>query len=112
MEALGPLTRVAPLEFAGRRLPLTLPTWGVRLRDDGRVTRYLLPGEPDLSRARPPWRYVEQMGAAHRLLADGARLTIITRKRGPVLTELKLVLDADVPRDPALEPRMGSPDRS
>ena len=54
---------------------------------------------------------MEQMGAAHRLLADGARLTVITRKRGPVLTELKLVLDADVPRDPALEPRMGSPDR-
>ena len=107
MEALGPLTRVAPLQFQGRRLPLALPGWALRLGDDGKVARYLFAGETDFRGARAPWRYVEQMGGAHRLEADGVRLMAIMRKRGRLLTEVKLVVEAEPVRTPGMEPRMG-----
>jgi hypothetical protein len=107
MEALGPLSRVAPLQFEGRPLPFTLPRWGWRLARDGDVARYLFAGEPDFSAARAPWRYVEQMGAAHRFQADGVRLMAITRKRGRFLSEAKLVVEAEPVRTPGMEPRMG-----
>lgn len=108
MSAL-PVARVAPLELEGRSWPLSFPRWALRLRDDGEVKRYLFAGDPDFARVRPPWRYVEQMGAAHRLETDGVWLTIITRRRGPLFTEAKLRIEAAVPYDPDREPRMGSP---
>jgi hypothetical protein len=98
-----------PIVFRGRSLPLRLPTWGLLLRRGGaEPARYLLPGEPDFARAAaPPWRYLEQMGAAHRLEADGAWLTVITRKRSRLFTEVKLVVEPVLPPDPNREPRMG-----
>jgi hypothetical protein len=101
------VSRVAPLEFDGRPLPLRLPTWALRLPAEGHVFRYLLPGTPDFGSSRGPWRYVEQMGAAHRLEADGVRLTVITRKRGPLFTEARLLVESAAPRPPGMEPRMG-----
>jgi hypothetical protein len=106
MEALGPLTRVAPLQFEGRSLPFTLPAWALRLGD----ARYLLAGEPDFRAARAPWRHMEQMGAAHRFQADGARLMAITRRRGRFLCEVKLVVGPEPVRTPGMEPRMGRVD--
>ena len=47
------------------------------------------------------------MGGAHRLEADGVRLMAIMRKRGRLLTEVKLVVEAEPVRTPGMEPRMG-----
>lgn len=91
------VTRVARLDHEGRPLSFRLPAWGLRLADGPRAARFLLPGSPSFGRAPSPWRYVEQMGAAHRLEADGLRLTVVTRRRGRLLTEVELLVE----RDPA-----------
>lgn len=101
------ITKTVPLEFEGRRLPLSLPTPALRLPDEADVPRLLLMGDPDFRRSPAPWRYLEQMGAAHRLEADGVWLTVITRKRGPLLTQVKLVVEPATSREPGMEPRMG-----
>ena len=86
----GPITRVAELGDRGPRVPL--PAWSLRL-GRGLAARYLFLGDPDFSRTAPPWRYVEQMGAAHRLETDGIRLTLVAHKRGSWLTEMRPVVE-------------------
>jgi hypothetical protein len=85
----GPITRVAELD-GGRRFGL--PGWSLRLGRGAR-TRYLLLGDPDFRHPGGPWRYVEQMGAAHRLEAAGVRLTAVTHKQGSWVTEVRFMID-------------------
>ena len=86
----SPITRVAELDDRGPGL--RLPAWSLRL-GRGLAARYIFAGDPDFRRAGQPWRYVEQMGAAHRLEADGVRLTVVAHKRGSRLTEVRLVVE-------------------
>jgi hypothetical protein len=88
----SPLTRVAKLDDEGGRLPL--PTWSLRLGRTPATVRYLFLGYPDFRHTRAPWRYVERMGAFHRLEADGVRVTVVAHKRG-WLTEASLVVERD-----------------
>jgi hypothetical protein len=73
--------------------PFTLPPFCHRLSDGPRTTRYVCLGRPDLRRPHSPWRYVEQMGEAHRLETDALRLTIVARARHRAFTVLELLVE-------------------
>jgi len=88
----SPITRVASLGGEGQGTELRFPRWSLRLGRTPATERYLFLGYPDFRRTRPPWRYVERMGAFHRLEADGVRVTIVAHKRG-LLTEASLVVE-------------------
>lgn len=85
-----PITRVADLDDDRPRF--VFPTWGLRLGSTPETRRYLFLGYPDFRRSQPPWRYLDRMGAFHRLKADGVQVTIVAHKRG-WLTEASLVVD-------------------
>ncbi len=87
----SPITRIARLDDGSRFL---FPTWGLRLGRTPATRRYVFLGNPDFARARPPWRYLDSMGAFHRLEANGVRVTVVAHKRGG-LTEASLVVDRD-----------------
>lgn len=93
---LSRVTRVAELDAAGTRLPL--PAWSLRLGRTPQTVRYVFLGYPDFRRTRPPWRYVERMGAYHTLEGGGVRVTVAAHKRG-WLTEASLIVQPPV--DPA-----------
>ena len=79
-----PITRVAHLD--GGRVRLPLPAWSLRLGGRPERLRFVFLGDPDFRRTRPPWRYVERMGAYHRLESGDVRVTVIAHKRGEWLT--------------------------
>lgn len=85
-----PVTRVARL--GGQAGPLRLPAWSLRLGRTPATERYVFLGDPDFRRARPPWRYVERMGAYHRLQSGEVRVTVVTRQRAG-LTEASFVVE-------------------
>jgi hypothetical protein len=90
----SPITRVAELDDAALRYDL--PAWSLRLPVGPGGPRYVFVGQPDFSQSRAPWRYVEQMGEAHRLEGAGLWLTVVTRSRGP-LTEARMVVEPAPP---------------
>ena len=80
----SPITRVAHLD--GGRVRLPLPAWSLRLGARPERLRFLFLGDPDFRRTRPPWRYVERLGAYHRLESGDVQVTVIAHKRGEWLT--------------------------
>ena len=80
----SPVTRVAHLD--GGRVRLPLPAWSLRLGGRPERLRFVFLGDPDFRRTRPPWRYVERLGAYHRLEAGDVHVTVIAHKRGEWLT--------------------------
>jgi hypothetical protein len=87
---ISPITRVARLD-GGVRLPL--PAWSLRLGRSPNRLRFVFLGDPDFRRTRPPWRYVERLGAYHRLEAGDVQVTVIAHRRGEWLTEASFVVD-------------------
>jgi hypothetical protein len=87
----SPITRVAYLD--GGRVRLPLPAWSLRLGRSPERLRYVFLGHPDFRRTRPPWRYVEQMGAYHRLEAGDVQVTVIAHPRAERLTEASFVVE-------------------
>lgn len=88
------LGRTAEVDVGDRMLRLPLRRWALRIGSAPRSATYLVWGYPELRDPAPPWRHLEQMGAAHRLTADGAELMVVTRRRAHVLTECRLVARA------------------
>jgi hypothetical protein len=75
------------------RLPL--PAWSLRLGGRPERLRFLFLGDPDFRRTRPPWRYVERLGAYHRLEAGDVQVTVIAHKRGEWLTVASFAVERD-----------------
>jgi hypothetical protein len=91
LAALMPVTRFARL--GGAAPSFRLPAWSLRLGRTPATVRYVFLGSPDFHRSHPPWRYVERMGAYHRLEAGGMRLTVVTRQRAGHLTEASFIVE-------------------
>ena len=87
----SPITRVARLDGPVGRFEL--PGWSLRLGRTPATVRHVFLGNPDFRRARPPWQYVDRMGAYHRLEAGDVRLTVITHQRAGWLTEASFVVE-------------------
>jgi hypothetical protein len=87
----SPITRFASLDGAAGRFQL--PAWSLRLGRTPATVRHVFLGSPDFRRSRPPWRYVERMGAYHRLEAGDVRLTVVTRQRAGRLTEASFIVE-------------------
>ena len=87
----SPITRVAALGGTAGRF--RLPAWSLRLGRTPATFRYVFLGNPDFRRSPPPWRYVERMGAYHRLEAGDVRLTVVTHQRASWLTEVSFIVE-------------------
>jgi hypothetical protein len=87
----SPITRVAHLD--GGRVRLPLPAWSLRLGRTPERLRFVFLGDPDFRRTRSPWRYVERLGAYHRLEAGDVQVTVIAHKRWERLTEASFVVE-------------------
>jgi hypothetical protein len=86
------ITRSARL--AGEPSQLPLPAWSVRLGNTPETVRYVFLGYPNFRRVRPPWRYLDRMGAYHLLEGEDVRVTIAAHKRG-LFTEASLIVQRD-----------------
>lgn len=90
------VTRVAQL---GRGAPpFTFPRHALRLPDRAGRPRYAFLGHPDLSRVRPPWRFLERMGEGYFAQAGEFRLTMLARTPRPFITVVTLLVQRSATR--------------